>query len=471
MIPSLLPCGQAMIAAPRATHAADAVLQIGGEAGSGDTLTNRGDKADGDTHDAFPLLLQRMMPDERGAAIIPAGQNAIAAISQSDGKSALPAEDTGPRDSAAEDNAPTKTGTQLPADGKDLPRHAMPAVPALQPVDQPVVERGTAERWPVTEPSKPSEIAGETRKTSTGQSFADEGTREKPPEISRSGDLRVLPAANNSAASVSTNVLPNHASSASPVKNPKGAQTPPPNSAEPPPVEANVTVRPTGKSEARATAALAAPVTVAASPEAETGQVPTAGAGSSVSPSPNPSTPANGVFSAISPSVPAAQAGDAMTQSRPMPQIETAIENIASARESGRAGRSDIVLRHGEFGNVAIRLEAHGTDLRATLTARDPAFVPAIQAALSDRSAMPGDAAPQLSSRQSDQGSAGQTPGQNGGGQTANGSGSDQRYGSSPGSGQGSSQPYGEHQEPGGAEHVAHDKPQTLNDRSGGLFA
>jgi hypothetical protein len=82
-----------------------------------------------------------------------------------------------------------------------------------------------------------------------------------------------------------------------------------------------------------------------------------------------------------------------------------------------------MTLRHAEFGFVSLRLEAMGTDnARAVLASRDPGFVPAIQAALADRSvAASGE-------------STATNTGQNGQ--------SDQRYGASPNSGQGSSQPY-----------------------------
>lgn len=65
--------------------------------------------------------------------------------------------------------------------------------------------------------------------------------------------------------------------------------------------------------------------------------------------------------------------------------LENMIENLVSARESGRASRGDIVLRHAEFGAVAMMVEKADSELRATLTSRDPGFASAAQAALAER--------------------------------------------------------------------------------------
>lgn len=124
-------------------------------------------------------------------------------------------------------------------------------------------------------------------------------------------------------------------------------------------------------------------------------------------------------------------------------QVDQAIEQLADAREAGRAARPAITVRHSEFGQINMRIEATGTDLRATVNARDPGFLPAIQTALAERGIA---AAAETNSGQSqrghDQGS-GNSPSHS----SANGHGqnSDARYGSSTGSGHASSQPYREH--------------------------
>jgi hypothetical protein len=79
-------------------------------------------------------------------------------------------------------------------------------------------------------------------------------------------------------------------------------------------------------------------------------------------------------------------------------------------------------LRHAEFGAVSLRLEATVSEgWRAVLAARDPGFVPAIQAALAERAVTVPD-------------SAGSALSQNGT--------SDQRYGASPNGGQGGHSPH-----------------------------
>lgn len=144
---------------------------------------------------------------------------------------------------------------------------------------------------------------------------------------------------------------------------------------------------------------------------------------------------------------------DQRTDLRPPAQLENTIEHLASARDAGRSASGDVTLRHQEFGAVNMRLEVAGGDLRAVLAARDPGFVPAIQAALAERSVSAGqEASPttsggQSNGRGSEQSSTqqGSQSGSHSGSQTSSGassSQSDPRYGSSPGSGQGSPQPY-----------------------------
>ncbi|MDJ0979136.1 MAG: hypothetical protein QNI87_11465 [Erythrobacter sp.] len=154
------------------------------------------------------------------------------------------------------------------------------------------------------------------------------------------------------------------------------------------------------------------------------------------------------------------------------------VEQIVENREAGRASRSEATLRHGEFGTVALRVEASAgapiSDWRATLSARDPGFVPAVQAALAERSvpAMSESATAQsgFSQRGQDQGSA--QSGAWGGGAGAQ----EQRYGSSPGSGQGGAKPYSGEETDSGANTAAantRDAAQSQrNETSGGaLFA
>lgn len=111
----------------------------------------------------------------------------------------------------------------------------------------------------------------------------------------------------------------------------------------------------------------------------------------------------------------------------PAPQVEAAIEQVGSLREAMRSARPEMTVRHAEFGFVSVRLEQAAPDnWRAVLASRDPGFVPAIQAALEERSVMATSESASFS-------------GQSGASQNGT---SDQRYGASPNGGQGSSQPY-----------------------------
>jgi hypothetical protein len=132
-----------------------------------------------------------------------------------------------------------------------------------------------------------------------------------------------------------------------------------------------------------------------------------------------------------------ARAPDART----LPQLETAIDQIAQTRTQ-QAARPELTLRHNEFGTITMRVEALGNDLRATLSARDPGFVPAIQAALAERAVVPGSETSSSQSNNSPPGQRGNDP--NGGQSGSSGQGwqSEPRYGSSLGSGQGTYQPY-----------------------------
>jgi hypothetical protein len=135
--------------------------------------------------------------------------------------------------------------------------------------------------------------------------------------------------------------------------------------------------------------------------------------------------------------------------------METAIAQAGTLREALRAQRPEMVVRHAEFGMIALRLEPAAPDQwRAVLASRDPGFVPAIQAALAERALAPLPAA-------ADSGSA---TSQNGAGE--------QRYGSTPNGGQGSSQPYlGQSDGRDGEAAPDHRRPSTaaaLAARAGG---
>ena len=70
---------------------------------------------------------------------------------------------------------------------------------------------------------------------------------------------------------------------------------------------------------------------------------------------------------------------------RPPIALDAVVDHLVEARENGRAARSDLTVRHADFGAVSVRLENVGSEVRATLSNRDPGFVPAIQAALMER--------------------------------------------------------------------------------------
>lgn len=120
----------------------------------------------------------------------------------------------------------------------------------------------------------------------------------------------------------------------------------------------------------------------------------------------------------------------------PAPQQESAIAQVGELREALRAVRPEMTVRHADFGFVSLRIEPTGTqDWRAVLASRDPGFVPAIHAALAERTV----------AATSDTAAGSNNPGHNGP--------SDQRYGASPNGGQGSSQPYLSHSGGGNERH------------------
>ncbi|KWV91686.1 hypothetical protein [Erythrobacter sp. YT30] len=125
------------------------------------------------------------------------------------------------------------------------------------------------------------------------------------------------------------------------------------------------------------------------------------------------------------------------------PQLDQAIDQLTQVREASRTARSELTIRHAEFGAVNMRLEAAGGDLRAILANRDPAFLPAVQAALADRavaaaSETSNSSHNQSGSRQSENGAS--TQSQNGG-NWGSGAGSERSYGSFLGGERSASQP------------------------------
>lgn len=76
------------------------------------------------------------------------------------------------------------------------------------------------------------------------------------------------------------------------------------------------------------------------------------------------------------------------TSASPHRQLETLIDNLTEARESGRSARGDVLLRHAEFGSVAMRIDQSDGEMIAKLSSRDPAFAAAAQAALNERTAI-----------------------------------------------------------------------------------
>lgn len=155
------------------------------------------------------------------------------------------------------------------------------------------------------------------------------------------------------------------------------------------------------------------PAPIPATPLAEAGPAPASANPPAATPAPVAPVPAT---------IPVPPAERAETRA-PAANQESAIAQVGEIREALRSARPEMTVRHAEFGFVSLRVEAAGTDgWRATLGSRDPGFVPAIHAALTDRAIT------------ASADTAGTNTGQNGT--------SDHRYGSSPNGGQGSSQPY-----------------------------
>ncbi|MGB7417920.1 MAG: hypothetical protein WA918_01945 [Erythrobacter sp.] len=135
---------------------------------------------------------------------------------------------------------------------------------------------------------------------------------------------------------------------------------------------------------------------------------------------------------------------------RVAPMVEAMVEQALKGRDAQRGDAPGLVLRHGEFGTVSMRVETAGRDWRAVLTSPDPTFVPAMQTALAERgqaergSANVIEAALNAAQRATEPGQTTNQWSQSGQssqpGQSTSSHG-EPRYGSSPGSGQASSQP------------------------------
>ncbi len=165
----------------------------------------------------------------------------------------------------------------------------------------------------------------------------------------------------------------------------------------------------------------------------------------------------------------------AVSEAQPVDDIGATIDRLIETRETARAQRPELTVRHSEFGAVHMRLEAAGGDLRATLANRDPGFVPAVQAALAERAVAPTSEAAMTGQRSPDQQNGANNSGQNPS-HTGAQSHFEQRYGSSTGSDQGSSKPYLEQnsvEENDSAQSglIAEDQNPQNDQSAGGLFA
>ncbi len=169
-------------------------------------------------------------------------------------------------------------------------------------------------------------------------------------------------------------------------------------------------------------------------------------------------------------------------QANAAPALDQAIEQIAQTRDTARAARPEVLVRHAEFGLVAMRIDAGNGDLRATLSSRDPGFVPAVQAMLAERAAAASAEIVNTGQRGTEQGSGqqhgspGSSQGNNQSGQGHGGQGQREFAGSSStaGSDAGSAR-----QESAGADRdthpqsdsIGHSQPTAELDNNLGLFA
>ncbi|MEL6237061.1 MAG: hypothetical protein AAFQ90_00560 [Pseudomonadota bacterium] len=197
---------------------------------------------------------------------------------------------------------------------------------------------------------------------------------------------------------------------------------------------------PSGSSAHGSTAAVAAPTAASASATSIPAPI--------TAPSPSPATPAP-VATTPNPSAASAQ------------MLEQVTQQVADAREAGRGLRPELTVKHAEFGAVSMRMEpgAGGavSDWRATLSARDPEFVPAVQAALTERGVIAASESgfSQTGSSQRGLDQNPQSGSQNSAGSGGANSASDQSYGSSRGGDKGSAQPYSGEEGDGGSNQTA----------------
>ncbi|MEM7701666.1 MAG: hypothetical protein AAF251_06980 [Pseudomonadota bacterium] len=174
----------------------------------------------------------------------------------------------------------------------------------------------------------------------------------------------------------------------------------------------------------------------------------------------------------------------------PPASVESYVEHIVDAREASRLIRPEFTLRHGDFGQVGLRIDpgssANINEWRATLVARDPGFVPTVQAALGERISAASESGLSHNGAFSQRGnetgsqSSGSNPSGHSGSQspTAN-TGQDQRYGSSTGDDQGSAKPYSGEEALNGSNTAAADSLETdtsdaldrASGKPGALFA
>ncbi len=195
-------------------------------------------------------------------------------------------------------------------------------------------------------------------------------------------------------------------------------------------------------------------------------------------PAPSPSAPQIAALTTTATASMPPAGGEPRGELRLGQPIEAIVNQLTEAREASRSARPELTLRHHEFGAINMRIDASGSDLRATLASRDPGFVPAIQAALNERMvAAAGESSAGQSHKGSDRGNEQNTSSQSSQGQLGGSGGfSEGRYGSSPGSSQASSQPYRGQSEGDGSDGTQPDQA-TLNgdarqNSSGtGLFA
>lgn len=131
-----------------------------------------------------------------------------------------------------------------------------------------------------------------------------------------------------------------------------------------------------------------APVPARAGGDAPQGQPAPRAEAAIAAPLPMLMAQAEAVATPAQPPVQAAAPAAAQPAAAPVPgvQLEQLVEALAQAREAGRGARGDMTVRHADFGLVAIRLEQDGLETRAQVSGRDPAFAPAIVAALAERS-------------------------------------------------------------------------------------